>query len=380
MLSPLDVLESGVRLFDDFQQRHRWLAQPVGTIRKYADDRGSSLAGLVTFQVFLGMLPLLVVALTVFGRILETDAQLEEAVLDSTLVQFPVIGARLKENISALTVEGPWIWITIAGLLWTATGIYNGFQLALNQVWNVSGVDRQGFVSRLLRALVLFILVFAAAIGTYFLRGAHVLGIGSGLAREVLSLLVGSLVAAVLLLGVFRIVTAPVIETARLIPAALLAGLMWEVLQRLGAWLIMDRLSRAQDLYGAIGFVVVTLTWINLLARSVVLANEFAVVAHRGLWPRRIAQPPLSAADREVLVGLLRNERRRPEEHIVVSFDPDHSLPASSDDSSSDDRRSDDRSSGDSGDGSSGDGTRTPDTDELIYRVDPETEEPTPSI
>lgn len=300
--------------------RYRLLAQPVGTIRKYADDRASAFAGLLTFQVFLGMLPLLVVALTVFGRLVRSSDRIKNAVLDSTLVQFPVIGDRLEQNISALGVKGWWIWVSLAGLLWTATGIYNGFQLALNQVWNVVGVERQGFVSRILRAALLFILVFAAAIGSSVLNDLHIFP-GSGLIADAISLVIGSVLAGLLLFCVFRIVIAPAVSSLHLVPAAMVAGVAWEVIQRLGAWLISDRLSQAEDLYGAIGFVVVTLFWINLLARSAMFANEFAVVQTRALWPRRIAQPPLSEADCEVLVGLLTNEVRRPEQTVTIDFD-----------------------------------------------------------
>jgi uncharacterized BrkB/YihY/UPF0761 family membrane protein len=112
-----------------------------------------------------------------------------------------------------------------------------------------------------------------------------------------------------------------VVPLARLVPAAALAALFWELLQRVGAWIVLDRLAQAEDLYGGIGFVVVTLFWINLLARSAILANEWAVVSWDRLWPRRIAQPPLTEADREVLTRLVHNERRRPEEHIEVRFD-----------------------------------------------------------
>ncbi len=316
------LVEQGVRRFDDFQQRHRVLAQPIGTIRKYADDRGSAFAGLLTFQVFLGMLPLLVVALTVLGHVLESSASFKQSVLNSTLGQFPVIGDGIKHDVSALSASGWWIWITLLGLLWTATGIYTGFQLTLNQVWNVSGVSRQGFVSRQVRALVLFVLVFAAAIGTGFLRRFDLLSLPSWPVAQSVSLLIGSVIASVLLLGVFRIVISPEVPTRSLLLAAVLAGITWELIQRLGSWLVLHRLSNARNLYGVIGFVVVTLGWINLLARSMVLANEFAVVTHRSLWPRRIAQPPLTEADREALVGLVRNELRRPEEHIMVRFDP----------------------------------------------------------
>jgi YihY family inner membrane protein len=324
----LELAERGVRWFDDFQQDRWWLAHPIGVVRKYADDRGSALAGLVTFQVFLGLLPLLVVVLTVFGRILEGSEDLRAAVLESALGQFPLLGARLEEDVGALSVDGPWVAASIAGLLWTSTGIYNGLQLALNQVWNVRGIDRQGFLSRLVRALTLFVLVIGAAIGTSLLRGADPLGADRlGWWQHHLSALAGALIAATLLLGVFRLVVSPEVPFVRLVPAALLAGFAWELLQRLGTWIVATRLAEAQDLYGGLGFVVVVLLWVNLLARSAVFANEWAVVSWEGLWPRRIAQPPLTEADRQVLEALVRNEQRRPEQHVAVWFDDEAGVP-----------------------------------------------------
>jgi YihY family inner membrane protein len=326
-MSTTDHLERLVRWFDDLQQDRRWLAQPIAVVRKYADDRGSALAGLLTFQVFLGLLPLLVIALTVFGRIIEGSDSLRNRVLDSTIAQFPVVGGRLRSDVGTLGVSGWWLYVTILGLLWTATGIYNGFQLTLNQVWNVGGVHRQGFVSRQLRAVALFVLVFGAAIGTSFLRQVSNPGSGVPVLDDTLQVLAGWLVSAALLLGVFRLVTAPTVRWRQLVPAAIVAGAFWTALQHLGRWIVLDRLASAQDLYGAIGFVVVTLTWINLLARSVVFANEVAVVHHRRLWPRRITQPPLTDADRQVLVDLLNNERRRPEEIVTVEFSDDDEPP-----------------------------------------------------
>jgi YihY family inner membrane protein len=320
-MSIADLPERGVRRFDDYQQHRWWVAHPVGVVRKYADDRGSALAGLVTFQVFLGMLPLLVVVLTLLGRILSGSEDLRRAALDSTLAQFPVLGDRIAEDVSTVAVSGPWVAISIGGLLWTSAGIYHSLQLALNQVWNVEGVHRQGWVSRHVRAVVLFALVVSAAIGTGFLRGADPLRLGRGFPAGVLSGAVSVLIASVLLLAVFRIAVSPAVPLRALVPAAAVAGPLWELLQRVGAWIVLDRLGQAQDLYGAIGFVVVTLFWINLLARAAVFANEAAVVTRRRLWPRRIAQPPLTDADRRVLAALVRNERRRPEQHVEVHFD-----------------------------------------------------------
>lgn len=315
--------EQLVRRFDDAQQERWWLAHPIGIIRKYADDRGSAFANVVTIQMFLGLLPLLVVSLTIFGRVIDDSERLAEAVLDSTLAQFPVIGHQLENDLSALSASGPWLAIAIAGLFWTASGIYHGLQLAMNQVWNVDGSKRQGFVSRHLRALLLFVIVMGAAIGTAFIPVDRIALRLPELARLAFSLSFDVGLAIVLLFLALRIVVAPSVATVLLVPAAVLAGLMWALLQHVGAWIVVEQLAGATDLYGSIGLVLVMLMWINLLARSVIFANEWAVVSWRELWPRRIAQPPLTRADRAVLAGLVRNERRRPEEHIEISFDAD---------------------------------------------------------
>lgn len=314
-----------MRRFDHHQQDRWWLAFPIGTIRKYADDRGSALAGFITLQVFLGLFPLLVVGLTVLGALVEGSRDLRQSVLESTLAQMPVVGDRLRDDVSALQVDTPWVVLSLVGLLWTAAGIYHSLQLGMNQVWNVEGIDRQGFVSRHARALLLFVLLFAAAIGTAFVPDElfSFLPAGGAAADEVFGIAIG----VALLLGVFRIVLSPSVPSRQLVPAAILAGLLWNLLQRLGGWLVVDRLTRSEDLYGSIALVVVAVSWINLLARALVLANEWAVVSWRHLWPRRLAQPPLSAADQRVLAGLVHNERRRPEQHIDVSFDDGDPVP-----------------------------------------------------
>ncbi len=322
-----EIPERGVRWFDDVQQTRWWLAHPIGTIRKYADDRSSALAGLVTFHLFLGLLPLLVVMLTVFARLAEGSDNIRDAILDSTLAQLPVLGSRLDDQLDALSGSNPWVVVSVLGLPWTSTGIYNSLQLALNQVWNVRGVHRQGFVNRLVRSFALFVLVLVAGVGTVPLRGDRPWGFLPDQLVPWIGLASSVVVSIVVLALVFRIAVSSQVPARHLLPAAVLAGLLWQLIQRLGEWIVIRQLADAEDLYGSVGFVVVVLLWINLLARSALFANEWAVVSVRHLWPRRITQPPLTAADRDVLESLVRNEQRRPEQHIEVWFDPDACAP-----------------------------------------------------
>ncbi|QYG92227.1 YihY/virulence factor BrkB family protein [Iamia sp. SCSIO 61187] len=312
----VQVPERVVRWVDDRQQDRPWVALPIGIIRKYADDRGSAFASMVTYHAFLGLLALLVVVLTLSARFLDGQATGDGGILDTTLEQMPLVGDRLRDGLSTLDAGGLGLSVGIFGLLWTSFGVYHSLQLALNQVWNVPGVERQGFVARHVRALLLFTLLIGAAAGGAVVRTADSLQAIPAVVRAP----VAAAVAAIVLLAVLRITVAPVVDTVRLVPAAIVAGLAWEVLQRIGIALVSDRLSRASELYGSVGIVVVALFWINLLTRAVIVANETAVVAWRRLWPRRIAQPPLTDADRQVLEGLVLNERRRPEQHVSVTF------------------------------------------------------------
>src|SRR5690606_31399200 len=152
------------------------------------------------------------------GGILEGSEELREAVLDSAISQFPVIGSRIQDDVSALSISGPWLYISIAALIWSSFGIFYNLNLTMNQVWNVDGVYRQGFVSKHLRAVLLYVMLFVAALGTTILPDLSFLRFGSGVVAEIGPLLFGSVVAAILLLGVFRLATAPVISTRSLLP------------------------------------------------------------------------------------------------------------------------------------------------------------------
>jgi len=49
------------RRLDAVQERRPWLAFPVAVMRKFGDDRGSSLAALISYYTFFSLFPLLVV-------------------------------------------------------------------------------------------------------------------------------------------------------------------------------------------------------------------------------------------------------------------------------------------------------------------------------
>lgn len=312
-----------VRRFDDLQNEHPVLGYPVAVVRKYADDRGSAFAALLTHYAFLALFPLLVLLLTVLSRLSAGDDELQQRVVDSVVAQVPAIGERLQAEASPLAVGGIMVVLSGASLFWGATGLYNSAQLVMSQVWNVEGVERPGFVGRLWRAGVLF-----ASIGIGAVVSAAAWWSGLFVPTTV-AVQAGSLVGVVLLNAVLlfvglRVVAPPAVRTSLLVAPALATGIGWEVLRFAGQWLVEHRVSQQEDLYGVFALVLVAIAWINLVARGIVFAVEAQVVRSSGLWPRRLAQPPFTDADREALDRIVRNEHRRPEQRIEVSWlDPD---------------------------------------------------------
>ncbi len=65
--------------FDNYQQSRQPLAFVGGVVKKYVDDRASSLSALVTFYGFLAVFPLMLLFVTVVSFFVGSDKHLEQA-------------------------------------------------------------------------------------------------------------------------------------------------------------------------------------------------------------------------------------------------------------------------------------------------------------
>ena len=72
---------------------------------------------------------------------------------------------------------------------------------------------------------------------------------------------------------------------------------------------------------GVFAIVLGLLGWFALQATVTVYVVELDVVRARRLWPRALAQPPLTEADEDYLRASAQSETRRPEQHVDVDFD-----------------------------------------------------------
>ena len=107
---------------DRTQRRVPIIGVPLAVVYKYFDDQGNYLAAVLTFYAFIAIFPLLLLASSILGFILQGYPEFEQRTLDSALAQFPIIGSELgrpgglQGSVGAIVIGG-------LGALYGAVGL-----------------------------------------------------------------------------------------------------------------------------------------------------------------------------------------------------------------------------------------------------------------
>ncbi len=312
---------SPVRRFDRFQRRHRPTAVVVAVLKKFSDDQAGHEAALIAYYGFFALFPLLLLFVTILGFVLQGDPQARDAILNSALKQFPIIGTQLRQNSHSLNGSGIGLVIGIVGSVLSGLGITMAAQNAFNTVYAVPFKGRPNFLSSRVRGLKLLIVFGLLQVVSTVVTGLVAGGFG-GVLLFLAGILVGLALNLVLFFAVFRLLTDDAISTHELRPGIVVAAVLWELVQLLGGIYLGHVLKGADQTYGIFGTVIGLLVWLYLGARVVVYSAEINTVLTRGLWPRSIFDPP-TPADRRVRAALAKVQERDDKQTVDITFHPD---------------------------------------------------------
>jgi YihY family inner membrane protein len=314
---------------DAFQQRHRWAGFPLAVVYKFGEDQGPYLAALITYYGFLALFPLLLLLASILGFLLEGDPDLQDRILDSTLSQFPVIGDQLGDPQG---LQGSGVALVVGGLvaLYGALGVAQALQNAMNVAWAVPRHRRPNPLRLRLRSLVLITVGGVAVLATTVLSALGGSGGAFGADLEQWSTVVVVLVSVVLNAAVFilafRICTVQRIAFRDLVPGAITAAIVWQLLELFGTAYVGNVVKGAGATYGVFALVLGLLAWIFLAAVGVVLSAEINVVRTKHLYPRSLMTPftdnvDLTSADRNAYTDAATAQRFKGFQSVTVSFD-----------------------------------------------------------
>jgi YihY family inner membrane protein len=308
-----------LRTVDRFQQSHPSVAFGYGVVKKYGDDNGGQLAKSLTYTGFVTLFPLLLVLTTILGLVASIDPSIRHRVNSAVAGQFPLIGDNLTQNVSALHRSS--LIGLIVGLLvviWGTSGLAETAMFTMAQVWNIPGPDRPKYLHRLSRAGLFLLVLLVGVIATTGLASLSAFGHHSPallVAADALAVIVN---VAMYMLG-FRVLTPKSVAVRDLLPGAVLAGVLWTVLQAGGA-LVVTHFLNSESVYHIFAIVLALIAWIYLVVQLTIYAAEVNVVRARKLYPRSLTNPPLTRADRAALALQPLQNQRVKQQRVEVTF------------------------------------------------------------
>ncbi|MFB9314280.1 YihY/virulence factor BrkB family protein [Nocardioides plantarum] len=320
---------SAVGRVDRTQRRFTVFGFPLAVIYKFFDDQGNYLAAAISYYAFIAIFPLLLLASSIFGFILQGNPGLQDQVLNSALAQFPIVGQELGRPQGLRGSTGA----VVAGALAAAygsLGLGQAIQNLMATAWAIPRNSRPNPV--LLRAKSLLLLLFAgiAVVGVSVLSAlgsnTEVFGDGVNATIRLLIQVATVLVVGLVLTVLMRFASARSHRITRAAPGAFTVAVLWQLLQYLGTFYVEKVLTGPTSLNQTFGFVLGLIGLLYIASVMAILGVEVNVVLARRLWPRALLTPftdavDLTEADRRAYAMYAQMQRHKGFETVVVRFD-----------------------------------------------------------
>ncbi|WP_156687450.1 YihY/virulence factor BrkB family protein [Mycobacterium sp. Marseille-P9652] len=309
---------------DRLQRRNRCVGVVIAVIYKYLDDQGGYLSALITYYGFVSLFPLLLLLTTGLGVVLAGRPDLQHQVLQSTLSQFPVIGDQLHQpqGLSGGTVA---VVVGIVGALYGGLGVGQAVQNAMDSVWAVPRNKRPNVVRSRVRSLLLLFVLGSAAIAATVISGlGHATG-SLGLPSKIGLVFIAVVINGLICLVAFRVTTARELTYRQVMPGALAAAIVWQILQWFGAGYVQHTVKSASATNSVFALVLGLLAFLYLVSSTLVLCAEINVVLVERLYPRALLTPfsdnaDLTTADRKTYTKKAKAERVKGNQRVSVWF------------------------------------------------------------
>lgn len=314
--------------WDRWQRSRPVISFPLAVIYKFFDDQGVYLAVIITYYAFLSVVPLLLLATSILGFLLFDDPTLRARVINSTLVNFPVVGDQLGRP-EGLRGSVRAVVFGAAFALYGAMGLGVAVQNALHTAWAIPRNSRPDPIRVRLQSLGLLatgglsFLVLLAISTTAQVAGSKYAWLGGAtpyVVHAVTFVVMTAVLAFLLREGGGRH------QSFRdTLPGAIFISFGWLAVQTVSTTLVRHGFQQASSMNQTFGLILGLLAVAYLLSLILVLGVEVNVVAHRRLWPRALLTPftdavDLTEGDKRAYTGYARAQRHKGFEAIAVRF------------------------------------------------------------
>ncbi len=262
-------------------------------IHKFFADRGTHLAAMIAYFALLSLVPLVFLALALFGlfgRATESSylvTELETILPEASIEQIVDVVNRIQANAATLGIIGA------VFLLWTSLSLFSVLESAFNIVY---GRPNRSFLRgkalavlvMLSSLVVLFVGLVMGSVGFDLLREFAPGFIGNGYVAFALSLLASTASVFLFLVSVYYLLTNVKLRFREVLPGAILATVLLQATFQVLP--IYVRLSSRDEIIAlkAFGAPVILLIWLYVMANVIVLGAEVNWWHARGREEERV--------------------------------------------------------------------------------------------
>ena len=244
--------------------------------RKFFADRGTHLAAMVAYFALLSFVPLIFIALALFGFAGRADAgdffvhELKGAFPGTSLKSIIHLVGKVQHNAAALGIIGA------VGLLWSSTSFFSALESALNVVYGLPNrrfLHGKGLAAALMASVLvtLFVSLVIGALGYDELK--HNLGFSNNpVVAYLLSAGVSLVGVFVFLLAVYRWLPNTKVSWLDALPGAVLAAVALEA-----SFQVLPLFVRFADVnvtLRTLGGPAILLIWLYVMANLIVFGGE----------------------------------------------------------------------------------------------------------
>jgi membrane protein len=261
------------------RRRYYWFDHLARAGGRYQRVQGDLMAAGVTYFVFLGLFPVLLLVASVIGLVLAGNELLQDELFDTIRDAFPgTVGRQLVRQLNdAIDGAGYIGLIALAGFLYAGLRAMDKLRVGMERIWK-GHVDEPEFLRDNLQDLLALVALGAVGLASLGLTGGvtqatswvlDLIGLadepGYGVLTWILGIALAVAADVVVFLWLLRVVPSVNHPLRLLLPGALFGAAGVEALKLIGGFylsLISDSVT-ASAFGGAVGLLV----WINLVAR-----------------------------------------------------------------------------------------------------------------
>jgi membrane protein len=245
--------------------------------KKFFADRGTHLAAMVAYFALLSFVPLVFLALALFGLTHRADAgdffvvELKRAFPSTSIVSIKKLAHHVQDNAAVLGIIGG------VGLLWSSLSLFSALESALNIVYGLPNrgfLRGKGIAAALMSSMiaVLFTSLVIGGLGVSILRNSEP-GIAENTVLAYTLPIAASVVGVfVFLLAIYRWLPNTKVSWTEALPGAILGAIALEV-----SFQVLPVFVRHADVnvtLRTLGGPAILIVWLYVMANFIVLGGE----------------------------------------------------------------------------------------------------------